>query len=255
MIKNFVFTSAGDNTDFHTLWFNGVINYDVYVIYYGDKDENYELYKSKAKFIERRKGSKFQNFLYFFNKYPDIIEKYDRFFIVDDDIIMSATDITKLFVVAEAFGTKICQPSLSRESKISHAVTRNISNSFLHYTNFIEVNVPLFSKEALYTFMPYMDDKLIGWGIDFLYIYVNGCELNMPLEGCNKFYAIIDSVICTNPFEKVKKEDRRELYKIDGVLTRQKTWEDYAKSKNIPISFQVKTYTIMYTTHSKTPVM
>jgi hypothetical protein len=250
MTRNFVFTSAGDNTDFHTLWFNGVINYDVYVIYYGDKDKNYELYKSKVTFIERRKGSKFQNFLYFFNTYPEIIDRYDRFFIVDDDIIMSATDITTMFVIAEKTGIKICQPSLTKESKISHAVTCNIKDSILHYTNFIEVNVPLFSKEALYTFMPYMNDKLIGWGIDFLYIYINGCELNMPLDRCSTFYAVIDLVLCTNPYEKVKKEDGRELYKIEGVRTRREIWEEYAKSKNIPSSFPTKTYKTLPINHS-----
>jgi hypothetical protein len=244
-MRNFVFTSAGDNTNFHKLWLSGLTIFDLYVIYYGESDSNYELYKSKVKFIERRKGSKFQNFLYFFNKYPEIINNYDRFFIVDDDIIMNGTDITKLFVISEKFELKICQPSFSSESKISHAVTKHIPDSYLHYTNFIEVNTPLFSKEALTTFMKYMNEKLIGWGIDFLYIYVNGCELTIPPEKCNKFYAVVDNIVCTNPFEKVKQDNKRELYMIENVHRRKETWESYAKSLNIPISFPVKTYEII----------
>jgi hypothetical protein len=244
-MRNLVFTSAGDNTNFHNLWLNGLTIFDLYVIYYGESDSNYELYKSKVKFIERRKGSKFQNFLYFFNKYPEIINNYDRFFIIDDDIIMNGTDITKLFVISEKFELKICQPSFTKQSKISHAVTVNIKDAYLHYTNFIEVNVPLFSKEALLTFMKYMDNKLIGWGIDFLYIFVNGCELNQPLKECDKYYAVIDNITCINPFEKSKNQDKRELYNIENVHSRKQTWEQYAKSINIPISFTIKTYEII----------
>ena len=32
--KNFLFTSAGDNTNFDSLWINDNMNYDIYVIYY-----------------------------------------------------------------------------------------------------------------------------------------------------------------------------------------------------------------------------
>ena len=78
MTKNFVFISVGDDTNFYNLWVNPIMNYDLYVIYYGDSNENYELYSSKVKGCIRRKGSKFQNFLYFFNKYPEIINQYER---------------------------------------------------------------------------------------------------------------------------------------------------------------------------------
>ena len=33
--KNLVFTSAGDKTNFHNLWFGNNQNYDVLVVYYG----------------------------------------------------------------------------------------------------------------------------------------------------------------------------------------------------------------------------
>ena len=59
-----VFSSVGDNTNFDKLWLNGNKIFDIWVIYYGDNDANYLRYKSKVDFIEKRKGSKFQNFYY-----------------------------------------------------------------------------------------------------------------------------------------------------------------------------------------------
>lgn len=70
---NFVFTSAGDHTKFDEIWINDKSNYDIYVIYYGDGNDVYNKYKSKVKFIEKHKDSKYQNFYYFYKKYPEII--------------------------------------------------------------------------------------------------------------------------------------------------------------------------------------
>ena len=51
----------------------------IYAIYYGDDDNNYNKYKECVCYIEKRKGSKFQNFQYFYKKFPEIIEQYDFF--------------------------------------------------------------------------------------------------------------------------------------------------------------------------------
>ena len=113
IIRNFVFTSAGDNTTFDFLWINDNIQYDIYVIYYGDNEDTFNQYKAKVKFIEKRKASKFQNFKYFYDTYPDIINQYDRFFILDDDIIFSVEDITNMFKLSRKYNLDICGPSFS----------------------------------------------------------------------------------------------------------------------------------------------
>lgn len=164
IIRNFVFTSAGDNTSFDTLWINDDIKYDIYVIYYGNNEENFNRYKSKVKFVEKRNGSKFQNFKYFYETYPEIINTYDRFFILDDDIIFKVEDITNMFKLSREYNLEICAPSFSRNGHISHKITEHKPNTILTYTNFVEVNVPLFSKNALDKLMAVFDYSLIGWG-------------------------------------------------------------------------------------------
>lgn len=130
----------------------------------------------------------FQNFRYFFRAYPEIIEQYDRFFILDDDILIDVPRINKMVEFASTYDLKICGPAfLPGVSKISQAETRKKRSVLLTYTNFVEVNTPLFSKQALLKFMPFFDEQLIGWGIDYLYIWCNGMHER-------KSYAIIHDI-------------------------------------------------------------
>jgi hypothetical protein len=225
--KNFVFTSCGNNTKFHELWGNDNRNYDIYAIYYKDDPEIFDMYKNKVNYIESRKGSKFQNFHYFYNKYPDIINKYERFFILDDDIIFNTDDINEMFKISKEYGLWICGPSFSNDgsSKISWSHTKHEPHTLLRYTNFIEVNVPLFNKYALTNLMKYYDPVLIGWGIDYLFMWANG-------EHKDK-YAIIDKIVCINPHDN-KKNNKRELNNINNVNIRNEIWEQFRKKNSIP---------------------
>lgn len=221
---NFVFTSAGDNTNFDKLWIDKNKNYDVYVIYYGDNNTVYDKYKSNTyiKHIERRKGSKYQNFLYFYNTYPDIINKYDRFFILDDDIIFNVDDINKMFSISREYNLDICGSSFIPPSKISWGITRHVENRLLTYTNFVEVNTMLFNKNALLNLMKYLVPELLCWGIDVLAIWANGSKYE------NK-YAIIHCVKCINPPDNVKGNKIREIDKLDKYNNRERIFKEYAK--------------------------
>ncbi len=236
MINNkfFIFTSAGDNTNFDKLWIGDNMTYDIYVIYYGDNSGNYNNYKDKVKYIEKRKGSKFQNFHFFYHNYKEIIDKYERFFILDDDIIFTVNDINKMFDISEKYNLSICGPSFTHNSKIGHPISKNKKRFFLAYTNFIEVNTPLFSKAALDKFMPYLDPCLIGWGIDYLYIWANG--LNEK-----RAYAIIHSVYCENPKDD-KKNNIRELTILKNFKSRSATWASYSKKIGCPRHYHLTVY-------------
>ena len=231
MTSNFVFSSVGDNTNFNKLWIpsseDPSANYHVYVIYYGDNEEIYNKYKSQVHYIEQRKGSKFQNFKYFYDKYPEIIEKYERFFILDDDIEFGIEDINKMFDISTEYNLQICGPSFTHKSKISHRITMHKPNTVLTYTNFVEVNVPLFTKEALDKFMNKLGSNLIGWGIDIFYIWCNGANRNDA-------YAIVHAVTCTNPKDNNKKNKRRELELLENCRSRRSIWESFANKIGCP---------------------
>ena len=223
-----LFTSAGDNTNFDDIWISEEMNYDIYVIYYGDDNEIYEKYKSKVKFIEKRKGSKFQNFLFFYNEYPEIISQYDYFFILDDDIIFNTNDINRMFSIANEYNLSICGPTyLNNKDKGTNGPGKDICKSgrLLTYTNFIEVGIPLFNKIAIDNLIKVLHPSLIGWGIDFLYIWANG------IDEKEKF-ASIHVVNCINPSPEEKPLNRgRELELIKNCNVRRWFWKKYKKNR------------------------
>jgi len=224
-MKNLVFTSAGDRTDFDNLWLDVEREYDVWVVYYGSNEKTYERYKSKVDYIEKRVGSKFQNFEHIYK--TKNLSKYERFFIVDDDIIISTQDINKLFIMSQAHDFWICGPSFDEKSRISHRITKHNPGVLFRYTNYIEVNTPLLTKKALNNLMKMYDSSLIGWGIDHLYIWANGWDEK-------ERFAIIDDVQCTNPKESTKKGGRRELEKVKDWKRRSHMWNTFEKIHNIP---------------------
>lgn len=234
-INNFLFSSVGDNTNFDSLWINSNMNYHIYLIYYGDNNKLYEKYKSKVQFIEKRKGSKFQNFKYFYDKYINIINNYERFFILDDDIIFNVDDINNMFKISKEYNLEICGPSFSLNGKISHKITQNKPNILLSYTNFVEVGVPLFNRIALDKLMEKLDYSLIGWGIDFLYIICNGIEKK-------KSYAIIHKVICENPKDIDKLNNKREVSKMVDYSLREQKWKLYTRKYKIQQYFKLCEY-------------
>jgi len=231
MTTNFVFSSVGDNTNFDTLWIDSNMEYDIYIIYYGDNDEIFNKYKEKVKYIDRRKGSKFQNFKYFYDTQIDIINKYKQFFILDDDIIISVNDINNMFKISIKYNLDICQPSFLSTGKISWDITTHKKDMLLTYTNFVEVNTPLFNRNALDNLMKVLDNSLIGWGIDYLSIWVNGVNKD-------KSYAIIHKITCINPRDIDKKSKKSELGLIQNCHSRQQIWSNYAKKINCPADFE-----------------
>tara|TARA_B100001758_G_scaffold247851_1_gene267757 strand:+ start:11809 stop:13272 length:1464 start_codon:yes stop_codon:yes gene_type:complete len=222
MNKNLVYTSAGDNTDFYKHWCGNSKDYDLWVTYYGDDEKKYKLYSKHSDYITKRKGFKFQNFYDLYNNKD--LSQYERIFILDDDIIISTQDINKMFNISEKYDLNICGPTFNPRCKISHPKTINNPKWFMRYTNYVEVNVPLFKKEALRRLMDVFDPKLVGWGIDRLAAWANGY---------NKI-ALVDAVVCINP-QDAAKGGVRELTKGDETWAiRADIWHEVADRYKVP---------------------
>jgi len=227
MKKNLVFTSAGDVTEFYKLWFDEHRNYDIYIYYYGNDNSN--KYIEYCDYYKKEKGSKFQNFYKLWNDNEQkFIRDYERILIIDDDIIMSTDDINILFEYSEYYNLWILQPSFDNINDnciISHPITEKNNYYIFRYTNFIEVNTMLFSNYAIKKCMEIYDPILVGFGIDWLFLWYLGKD--------KKKYAIIDSISCVNP--KNKNTDKREIEKLQSNETRLYNWNYIRKKYNIDL--------------------
>ena len=234
--RNLVFTSAGDRSHFDANWAGPEQEFDLFVVYYGDDDERYAKYREKARWIARRKGSKYQNFHHFYHAHPDIVARYRRFFILDDDLHFDGGSmaINRMFAVAKRHRLAISGPSFTRDGKVSHEINEHQPGVAMAFTNFVEVNAQLFSRSALDRLMTWLTPELIGWGIDFLAIWANGLDKQ-------RSYAVVHEVRCRNPHDH-DRNHQRELDLVPGVEQRQATWEAYARSIGCPADFDLVEY-------------
>jgi hypothetical protein len=93
----------------------------------------------------------------------------------------------------QKYNLDIGSPSHSNSGIVSHHIMRfNDGNHIFRYTNFIEMNFPVFAKNALKKYMFSYDGELCGWGNDWWY-------LNILQSNKNKNCGIIDSVCVKNP--------------------------------------------------------
>lgn len=227
--KYAVYTSCGDLSPCDQMWDSNIRNYDLIASFYGNKTSKFVELSSCCDFVIREKGTKFQNF-YKLYTLSSILWNYERIFILDDDIIISPSDINAMFNFAEKYNLLICQPSFSSRSKISHEVTIQIPSSNFRYTNFIEVCTPLMSKQSILEFIAYYDSSLVEWGVDFLYIWANS-SMSIPSIGCKNF-AINDRISCINPTNEDK--GYCEMGVHSDLETRIEAWMDYAQIIGCP---------------------
>lgn len=209
------------------VWAKPEREYDICICYYGNTQNKYQEYKNSNKidYYFEIKGSKFQNFYYLWNNH-DFIKNYEYYFIVDDDICLNVYEINELFSIMKKFDLWMMQPCFSRIGKISHGVTRRlfISNLFMSYTNFVEINTSFMSKYAVEKCAEIYDSRLVGWGIDYLFIWHLGKEHKRK-------YAVVNRIECVNPKDEQKKD--REIDKMMSMTERKAVWEKIMKEKNI----------------------
>jgi hypothetical protein len=236
-MKCLLFTSAGKNAIIDKYWIDKERKYDIFLCYYGD-ETNKPLLPFTDYYVER-KGAKMQNFYYFWNnpkqkEYNIIkndlnkpaldIKNYDYYYIVDDDIIISTKAINNMFKIIDDYNLDMIQPAfLPGKSRICHSITRAVPNIFLRYTNFIENNTPFFSKSAIEKCMNIYDPLLVGYGIDYLFIWYLGTEKKDK-------YAVIDAIKCINPFFDV-----REIDILQPFDDRIKNWNNIMEKHQIKI--------------------
>ncbi|MBW1786374.1 MAG: hypothetical protein JRK53_07100 [Deltaproteobacteria bacterium] len=222
--KHLVYTCAGDRSNIPH-WLQGERNFDLWVTYYGDQAGRYN---EIAEFYNSRKGKKFPNLHYVYEKWPHVLGQYEAVFVVDDDIIMTGSEISHLFEIRAQYDLWLLQPAFHPQGKISHPITHMRPWHFMRYTNFVEVTCPLFRKDKLDEFMVvYNPEKLVGWGIDWWFLEILGPHLQRKV-------AVVDAVSCVNPLDKEKGEELETdepQYSKFSRENQEKLWDDfYAES-------------------------
>jgi hypothetical protein len=211
--KNLVFTSAGDRSSLHG-WLSGRRDFDLWVVYYGNRPGTFQ---DVSDLYVSRKGSKFQNLHYCFKRWPEVLARYDAIMVMDDDILIDAGGLTRLFELRRELDLWALQPAFRLSGKISWQITRVQATAKLRYTNFIEMACPLFRRDKLEAFLGVYDPELVGYGVDWWFMHSLGADLGNHV-------AVVDEVSCINPYDKTK-GGAREIDQLQSHEKRKEVWE------------------------------
>ncbi len=220
--RNLVFTSAGDRANLH-FWLAPERNFDLWISYYGDQGERY---RELAEIYMVRKGSKFQNLHHSYQLHPEIFASYDAIMVMDDDIVISAEDIERLFQLQEKLDLWVLQPAFSPLGRISLPITRVQRTCRYRYTSFVEMTCPLFRRDKLEDFMKVYDPILLGYGCDWWFLDALGDEIAGKV-------AVIDEITCVNPWVITKGKHGREMDRLQSLENRKATWREVRKQYGI----------------------
>jgi len=220
-----VFTSAGDCAQVGQ-WCRGRLNFDLWITYYGDTEGKFQEY---ATYWNARKGTKFPNFLYIHQHHQDLLDRYEAIWVVDDDVVITGSQISRLFEFREQYDLWILQPAFDPKGKISFDVTCVQPLNLLRYTNFVEVTCPLFRKDKLDQFMAVYDPNLVGYGVEAWF-------LNVLHHGEPDVIAIIDSIPCINPYDMAK-GGIRAIDQVQSLERRIAVFKEMRQKYNISWNF------------------
>lgn len=179
--KNAVFVPVGKDS-LHRQLLKGDADFDLHLLIY---DGSYNKFCNDSDFVACDAGYKMDMTYRYLHHHPELFEKYEYFFLLDDDIVISTEDVNRLFSMMREYQLKIAQPSLVM-SYYTYKHTAFHPFYILRYTNFVEMMMPCFSRDALKAVLPTFEQKIRWCGI----------EMHWPvLVGSNhKDMAIVDAV-------------------------------------------------------------
>ncbi len=195
-----VISAVGRNS-LHRGWREGECHFDLHLIVY---DDSIEEFHGDADYLCHIKGYKLKVIYRYLEAHPELKEKYDYFFLPDDDIQMDAATINALFEAMRHYRLRIAQPALCM-SYYTWGHTLKDRYCRLRYTNFVEMMVPCFSREALEKVLFTFNENETGWGVEAHWpLLINASQRDM---------AIIDEVcvVHTRPIRSGQAIHKKEL--------------------------------------------
>jgi hypothetical protein len=114
-------------------------------------------------------GGKFEGFKALFDSCPQLVEAYDYFWLIDDDLYLPYETILMVRKLLSMFRFALAAPTLSYTSFFSWPI--NILNDRLLFrgTDFVEIMAPIMSRAFLTTCLPHFGENRSGWGLEWLW--------------------------------------------------------------------------------------
>lgn len=214
-MKIALYSSIGNNIKSFLSYFHYNLSNrcDLFLNFYGNNDSIFNELTAHCSYIGRQYTTKFPSLkIAYLNS---TISDYDYVLVLDDDFVVEKGDLFHVINVMSQYNLDIASACHSNSGKVSHHIMRHHEGDHIfRYTNFVEMNFPIFSKNGLYKYMQVYDGNLCGWGNDWWYLNVLNCN-------AQKNCGIIDNVCIKNPYNHEKSGN------IDSFMTRNARHEQW----------------------------
>ena len=170
--KNLVIVRAGDNS-LHEGWLEGTRNWDLIVSGYGEASEKWQRHNAQRHDAQRDdishityQGGKFDGLYDAFQQIPGLLDKYDYIMMADDDFIMTAQSLNRLFDIMKEHDLQIGHPSFSHQSYGLYFPAYHNPRFKIRFTNFVENGVACLHRSVWQQLLPLFEDNPMGYYID-----------------------------------------------------------------------------------------
>lgn len=100
---------------------------------------------------------------------PELLEQYTHVMLPDDDVLMTAGDINRMFEIVVEHGLTIAQPSLTYDSYITWPILLHVPGFKLRYCNYLESMACVVESQYLKSLLPMFEQHYTGWGTDLIW--------------------------------------------------------------------------------------
>jgi hypothetical protein len=171
MRRNLAIARAGEDSR-HETWISEPSrrNFDLLVAYYGAVAGKWA---DRADFYDHSQGLKYPWIHSFLPVNPWIFE-YDAVWLADDDIEAETATLADMFDIFHERELWIGQPSKTKDSFQSHPMFRCKPGILLRYTEFVEEQMPIFSKATLGRLWETFGETKSGWGLGLVWPKIVG---------------------------------------------------------------------------------
>lgn len=144
--KNLIIVRAGPSS-LHANWLEGGgAIFDVLVAAYHPDAMAEDTERVRHEFIP---GAKVAGWNAVFGAHPELLDRYDRIALIDDDVDATAATFNACFKIGERYDLHIWQPALSPDSYITYAASLQNPHFVLRFCNYVEMMCPFFQSRLL----------------------------------------------------------------------------------------------------------
>lgn len=165
--RNLVIVRAGDDS-LHRGWGadDPGCRFELIVSYFGDDPDAYRLpCENRVDF----KGGKWDGIHALLAAQPELLDRYDYFWLPDDDLETERPIIEAMFDLTREYGLSISQPSLTLDSYYSHLSMLTCRSFKLRWSDTIEIMAPCIRADTLRAILTHFANSMSGFGLDSLW--------------------------------------------------------------------------------------